>query len=335
MKALKRFRAIILSILLVLESVTPALAARQEDIGKILTETAAYLMEAAPAPQVGSVGGEWVILGLARSGCAVPQEYYDRYCTALENTLISEGGVLSTRKYTEYSRVITAVSALGKDAGNIGGYDLTLPLGDYEKTVRQGTNGAAWALIALDTRGYPVPKNTAASVQATRQMYVDDLLKAQQTDGGWGISASTASDVDMTAMVLQALAKYRGQQKVSDAVDCALAFLKAAPRTSCESAAQMIVALCELGQPVSDVLVAELLSYRAGAGFCHESGGAVNQMASEQAFYALVALDRSENGQSSLYTMDGLAEKTEYLSVRELIARAIRLWTSRTGGKSK
>lgn len=335
MKAVKRFRAIILSVLLVLGSVTPALAARQEDIGKILTETAAYLMETAPAPQVGSVGGEWVILGLARSGCAVPQEYYDSYYSEVEDTLKNANGVLSTRKYTEYSRVITAVSALGKDARNIGGYDLTLPLGDYEKTVRQGTNGAVWALIALDTRGYPVPKNAAASVQATRQMYVDDLLNAQHADGGWGISANTASDADMTAMVLQALAKYREQQKVSDTIDRALAFLKAAPRTSCESTAQMIVALCELGQPVSDVLVAELLSYRAGAGFCHESGGAVNQMASEQAFYALAALGRSENGQSSLYTMDALAEKTEYLSVRELIARAIRLWTSRTGGKSK
>ena len=335
MKAVKRFRAIILSVLLMLGSVTPALAARQENIGKILTETAAYLMETAPAPQVGSVGGEWVILGLARSGCAVPQEYYDSYYSEVEDTLKTANGVLSTRKYTEYSRVITAVSALGKDARNIGGYDLTLPLGDYEKTVRQGTNGAVWALIALDTRGYPVPKNTAASVQATRQMYVDDLLNAQHADGGWGISANTASDADMTAMVLQALAKYREQQKVSDTIDRALAFLKAAPRTSCESTAQMIVALCELGQPVSDVLVAELLSYRAGAGFCHESGGAVNQMASEQAFYALAALGRSENGQSSLYTMDALAEKTEYLSVRELIARAIRLWTSRTGGKSK
>ena len=335
MKAVKRFQAIFLSVLLVLGTVTPVLAAQQEDIGKILTETAAYLMETAPAPQVGSVGGEWVILGLARSGCAVPQEYYDSYYSEVEDTLKNANGVLSTRKYTEYSRVITAVSALGKDARNIGGYDLTLPLGDYEKTVRQGTNGAVWALIALDTRGYPVPKNAAASVQATRQMYVDDLLNAQHADGGWGISANTASDADMTAMVLQALAKYREQQKVSDTIDRALAFLKAAPRTSCESTAQMIVALCELGQPVSDVLVAELLSYRAGAGFCHESGGAVNQMASEQAFYALAALGRSENGQSSLYTMDALAEKTEYLSVRELIARAIRLWTSRTGGKSK
>ena len=27
-------------------------------------------------PQVGSIGGEWAVLGLARSGYEVPEEYY-------------------------------------------------------------------------------------------------------------------------------------------------------------------------------------------------------------------------------------------------------------------
>ena len=56
------------------------------------------------------------------------------------------------KKHTEYSRVILALTSIGKDAQNICGYDLTAPLLDYDKTVWQGINGAIWALIALDCK---------------------------------------------------------------------------------------------------------------------------------------------------------------------------------------
>ena len=40
----------------------------------------------------------------------------------------------------------------------MGGYDLTKPLGDYDRTIWQGLNGPIWALIALDSRDYPMRK---------------------------------------------------------------------------------------------------------------------------------------------------------------------------------
>ena len=112
----------------------------------------AYLTAAVSAPRYGSLGGEWTVLALARGGADTETAYFTGYCAALEQTVRENKGVLSERKYTEYSRVILALSALGKDARDVAGFDLTLPLGDYEKTAAQGVNEAlkerdpmAWA----------------------------------------------------------------------------------------------------------------------------------------------------------------------------------------------
>lgn len=270
-----------------------------------LAEAAAYVLKTTPAPRFGSVGGEWAVLGLARSGSAVPESYYADYYTALEKTVSEAKGVLSTRKYTEYSRVIVALAAIGIDARNVAGYDLTVPLGDYDNTVKQGTSGPVWALIALDSRNYPMPICPDAATSATRQMYIDRLLATQNTDGGWGIGAESASDVDMTAMALQALAKYQEQKAVAAAAERALAFLETAPRVSSESTAQVITALCELGKPVPDELTEELIAYHvSGGGYCHVRGGGVNRMSSEQALYALAAVQRVQTGMPSLYRME-------------------------------
>ena len=133
----------------------------------------AYLTAAVSAPRYGSLGGEWTVLALARGGADTETAYFTDYYAALEQTVREANGVLSERKYTEYSRVILALSALGKDARDVAGFDLTLPLGDYEKTAAQGVNGVIYALLALDSRDYPMPQNAAASTQATRQLYVD------------------------------------------------------------------------------------------------------------------------------------------------------------------
>lgn len=47
----------------------------------------------------------------------------------------------------------------------------------------------------------------------------------------------------------------------------------------------------------------DILSYRKDGGFSHTKSGEINQMATEQAFYSLVALDRYKNGKTDLYTM--------------------------------
>jgi len=316
---------------LVMGFATPVTALSKEELEKSVYAAAEYMVNTVKNPQVGSIGGEWAVIGLARSGYEVPDGYYENYYATVENYVKACKGVLHEKKYTEYSRIIVALSSIGKDARDVAGYDLTYALGDYDKTVWQGLNGPIWALIALDTKDYPIPENKEAKTQATRQKYIDRILKCQLKDGGWslfgGSSIATSqdeiSDPDITGMALQALAKYQDQPKVAKATKEALACMSGKQgssgnfaswgTTNSESCVQMLVALCELGIPLDDsrfakngvTLLDNLKTYQLEDGsFLHTySGSGSNQMASEQGLYGVVAALRAIEGKNSLYRM--------------------------------
>lgn len=329
MKQIKgRLLALTVAIMLALTLSVPAMALDKATLQSNVTGTAAYMYKTVPNPQVGSIGGEWAVLGLARSGYDVPETYYQSYYATVEAYVDACKGILHEVKYTEYSRVIIALSAIGKDPSNVAGYNLLTPLGDYEKTIWQGLNGPIWALIALDSGSYAMPKNTEVKTQATRQMYVDRILACQLADGGWSLTgtggSSESADPDITGMALQALAKYTSDSKVQAAVDRALTCMSGKQASdggfssgwagaSSESVVQVLVGLCELGISMDDTrfvknghtLLDSLLTYRQTDGsFKHTaSGGGSNQMASEQGFYGIVAALRAMEGKSSLYSM--------------------------------
>lgn len=286
-----------------------------------LAQTGNWLMEAVPEPAYGSVGGEWTVLGLARSGLEVPEAYFSGYYERFAACITEMDGVLTDRKYTEYSRVILALTAVGKDPSDVNGYNLLAPLSDFDRTVFQGINGPIYALLALDCGNYEIPETTGTANQATREQYVDYILSRELPGGGWSFAGGEA-EADITAMALQALAKYRHRQEVADAVDRGLEVLSrlqnesggftAYDSQSCESVAQGIVALTELGIAIDDsrfvkngnTLLDRLLEFRTEEGaFRHVLDGDADLMASEQAFYALTALERAEQGDASLYTM--------------------------------
>ena len=316
----------LLALTLMLGLCVPASAVSKNDLTSAVTESAAYMLRAAKAPQVGSVGGEWAVIGLARSGYAVPQDYWDTYYDAVEDYVKSCDGVLHKKKYTEYSRLIIALTAIGADPANVAGHNLLTALGDFDKTVWQGINGPIWALIALDSGNYDIPLNEEAATQATRQLYINEILSRQNDDGGWSLTSmggNDPSDPDITGMALQALAKYQTQSAVKTATDKALTCLSrmqdadggyASWATSnSESVVQVIVALCELGIDLNDsrfvkdgyTLLDNLFSYRnADGSFSHTANGSGNdQMASEQGFYGIVAAMRALEGKHSLYRM--------------------------------
>ena len=291
-----------------------------------LDTTAEYLLKTVQNPTVAVIGGEWAVLGLARSGKA-DSEFFAKYYQNAEDYIKSKNGVLHTKKYTEYSRVILSLTAIGKDATNVAGYDLTEPLEDFDKTVYQGVNGAIFALIALDSGDYECD---------IRQKYVDYILEKQLGDGGWALSGESA-DADVTAMALQALAKYQHIDRVKNATDKALALMSKKQLASggfsthgeetAESAAQMIVALSELGIPLDDArfvkngntLLDAMLLYRLpSGGFKHlKAQTSADGMATEQCFYALVAAERASNGKSSLYRMSDAKQTNVNMSLFE------------------
>ena len=294
---MKRSMSMFLAFLLLAAStVLPAWALEPK---QALDQTAQYVQTTVADPQVASVGGEWAVIGLARSGLEVPQSWYDTYYTNLTSFTIKQQGVLSTRKYTEYARVVLALTALGKDPRTVAGYDLLAPLEDVEATVRQGVNGAIYALIALDSGNYAVS-------EGVREQYLAYLMAAQLPDGGWAL-AGERSDPDITAQALQALAPYSSQ--AGEAIDRGLAALDAMLEqgsfTTLESYAQAIIALCTLQRQPSDRLLEGFFSYRlSNGGFRHLPDGSVDGMATEQGLCALAALVRYEGGEPALYQMD-------------------------------
>ena len=288
-----------------------------------LEKTAGYLQAQIAEPGTGSVGGDWLIFGLARSGVKVPQKYFDAYYENVEAAVREKNGVLSDRKYTEYSRTVLALTAIGKNPADVAGFDLLKPLADFEQVTRQGINGTIFALLALDSGNYEIPENPDAAVQAMRQMYVDELLARALPDGGWTLTGGEP-DVDITAMTLQALAKYRDQADVTAAVERGLAVLSSLQEpdggyvswgsSNSESVAQVIVALTELGVPLDDerftkngitVEDALLRFAQENGAFVHvrDGSGGDDGMATEQAFYALAAIHRAETGETTLYDM--------------------------------
>ena len=160
-------------------------------------------MEALGTPSVGSIGGEWMVIGLARSDRNVPgvEDYYKKVQEYVAENIDPETGRLHKAKSTDNSRIIIALTAIGRDVTNVGGYDLLQGLSDLEFVKYQGNNGPIWALLALDSGNYPVP--TGGTV--TRQALIDEILRVQTSDGGWTVSGDKA-DSDMTGMALTALA---------------------------------------------------------------------------------------------------------------------------------
>lgn len=294
--------------------------------GEILVETAAYLSASVPDPGVSSIGGEWAVIGLARND-SLPADYAASYYSNLVRTLRNTGGVLHRVKYTEYSRVVLALSSLGFDPTDVVGYDVLSPLGDFDQVCWQGVNGPIWALIALDSRGYDAPTAPDGKRQTTRDALIDAILESEISGGGWALSGSVP-DVDLTAMALTSLAPYRASRAdVAAAVERGLSVLSSlqgedggygdAGSATSESCAQVVVALSALGiDSASDARFAKeggsvldaLCSFAVpGGGFKHVADGEVNGMATEQGFYALVAYERLLSGKTSLFDMSDVA----------------------------
>ena len=316
-----------LSALLLLLAMLVSLAACGKEETPI-EKTARYLQAQIPEPTCAAVGGDWLVFGLARSGLKAPQKYFDTYYKNVEDYIVSVDGVLSRKKNTEYSRVILALTAIGKNPADAAGFNLLLPLGDFDETVRQGVNGVIFALLALDSGGYEIPEAPEAETQATRELYVGELLRREIPDGGWTLTGGEP-DVDITAMTLQALAKYRDWQDVEDAVQRGIAALSALQEPNgaylswdeenSESVCQVIVALTELGISLDDERfvkngqtlpqVLERFACEDGS-YRHSLNGGSDEMATEQALYALAAIQRAEAGEATLYDMSDAARSS-------------------------
>ena len=305
------------------EAAYARLLAEQSKRLQEIYKTTGDFMATLGTPTVNSTGGEWMVIGLARSGRPVPAGYYDNVVEYVK-AMADANERLHRAKVTDNARVILALTAIGKDVTNVGGHNLLKGLDNMAYVQKQGINGPIFTLIALDSHNYP----TMGDV--TREKLIQVILDAQLPGGGWNLSGENA-DTDMTAMAIQALAPYyKTNEAVKAAVDKALEALSALQRNdggfgswgtvNSESCAQVIVALTALGiDPATDsrfvkngstVLGALAGFYVDGGGFKHTADGERNGMATEQGYYALAAYYRFVNGQTSLYDMSDVTIQT-------------------------
>ena len=295
------------------------------EMGKKLDEiykTTGDFMGTLGTPTVNSIGGEWMVIGLARSGRPVPAGYYDNVVEYVK-AKADANERLHPAKVTDNARVILALTSIGKDVTNVGGHNLLKGLDSMDYIQTQGINGPIFTLIALDSHNYP----TMGDV--TREKLIQVILDAQLSNGGWNLSGNYA-DPDMTAMAIQSLAPYyKENEAVKAAVDKALDVLSELQLATggfgswgtenSESCAQVIVALTALGiDPAKDsrfikngltILDALASYYVDGGGFRHIASGDRDGMATEQGYYALAAYYRFINGQTRLYDMSDVTIK--------------------------
>ncbi|MFK4365749.1 LPXTG-motif cell wall-anchored protein [Bacillus sp. RC55] len=244
------------------------------------------------------IGSDWVAIGLARSGVNVPLETKINYVKPVAEKVKKR---LNRFSATDLARTIIMMNAMNVDPTKVEGQNLVQNLFESDKV--NSVTGYAFTLLALDTKKYEIP----AEAKWNRAALVQALLQAQHTDGGWTYDSSSSkesvSNVDVTSMVLAALAPYQDQADVKPAIQKAVDYLYkqqlgnggfvADGQENSNSTAQAIIGLSlvkDVDQARLNKAVQNLMSYQLPNGEFKwlPSDQKGSGMATEQAFLALL-----------------------------------------------
>ncbi|PEV47526.1 cell wall anchor protein [Bacillus thuringiensis] len=244
------------------------------------------------------IKSDWVAVALSRSGKNVPIEAKLNYVKSVTEKVEKRINRFSA---TDLARTIIMMNAMSADPKNVGGHNLVQKL--YESDKVNSVTGYAFALLAFDTKKYEIPVES----KWNRVALVEALLNNQHTDGGWTYNSSgskdSASSVDVTGMVLSALAPYQERSDVKPAIQKAVAYLyneqlqnggfSADGQENSNSTAQAIIGLSlvkDVDQNRLHKAMQNLLSYQLSNGefkwLPSDQNG--NGMATEQALLALL-----------------------------------------------
>ncbi|EJR23002.1 DUF4430 domain-containing protein [Bacillus cereus] len=244
------------------------------------------------------IESDWVAVALSRSGKNVPIEAKLNYVKSVTEKVEKRINRFSA---TDLARTIIMMNAMSADPKNVGGHNLVQKL--YESDKVNSVTGYAFALLAFDTKKYEIPVES----KWNRVALVEALLNNQHTDGGWTYNSSgskdSASSVDVTGMVLSALAPYQERSDVKPAIQKAVAYLyneqlqnggfSADGQENSNSTAQAIIGLSlvkDVDQNRFHKAMQNLLSYQLSNGefkwLPSDQNG--NGMATEQALLALL-----------------------------------------------
>ncbi|MCL2387441.1 MAG: DUF4430 domain-containing protein, partial [Defluviitaleaceae bacterium] len=263
-----------------------------------LDSALAWIVDNMPNP---SIIDDWEVLTLARAN-AGSEDWFAAYLTALETELDN----LET--WADFQRATLALTALGFDATNFNGRDLTESFRNYVPASQrpyhsQGVNADIFALLALDSGAYT----------GDRELFVNAILAAQAESGSWAWTGAWGAwpAADLTAMAIQALALYYENPSVAAAISAGFSWIVEEYISDAETFAQIIIAGTALGRCVEATVVGLMNFYDAETGgFISPWTGETDAMSTEQAARALVAYYRFVNGMNAFFDMSDANERT-------------------------
>ena len=295
---------------------TPAADLTKEAANAIATCVNGY--QTADKAATCQFGAEWVMLGRLRAldGAqgwktkdADIQTYVSSVMTAIQNGKLSKETVPTT-----IERVILTLTALGLDATNFCGQNLTAWLYENQNWSNYVSSDLIWGLIALDSGKY-----TAAD--GYREALIQHLTEYQKQDtGAFFYSASwNADDVDMTAMAMIALAPYKDSNATAKKMyDAGWKYIESnrddqgnyggKSYDPCCTNAYVVIAKCATGETGIEDTVSWMLKNCLGEkGF--NLKGEYNGLSTYQGMMAMAAYQRAKAGMADLFAMTDVSKR--------------------------
>lgn len=291
-----------------------------------------------------SFGSEWVML--ARLRALKGNEGWTRKSADISHYLTSVKAAMKSKKLSkdakinDIERVIMTLTALGYDASNFNGQNLTAWLYQNQKWDNYSPNLMIWSLIALDSGNYTAAKGY-------REGLIAQLVKYQHTStGGFFFSTAwPADDVDMTAMAMIALAPYKDSNaKAKKMYNAGWKFIQSKADDQynyggdsydpCSTNAYVVIAKCATGQTGGDLdaTVAWMLkNYLGKKGF--NLNGEYNGMSTYQGLLAMDAYQRASAGATKLFDVKWPANPITVKNVTK--TASTKAQTVKLGAKAK
>ena len=274
-----------------------------------------------------SVAEEYIDAFLASKTYSDAQEYLDGVRSS-----IGVDAAFMMRRYREGLDFSSVLSAMGEL--NVGSAATREKRLFYRKAFGQEVMGNKEDVYALGIMsrvfGLHLLKNGVPIDGVDKEPLVAELVSLQNEDGGWALSRGI-SDVDVTAMCLQALVGEADEQTIEKAVELLSTRqqedggFSTMGKSNCESVAQVIIALSALkidcatdSRFIKNASALDaLLSFATeNKLFRHEKGADANENATAQAMSALVAYDLFKSGKGAFYSLPeynfGKTQKTVY-----------------------
>lgn len=266
-------------------------------------------------------GAEWVMLARLRAldgaqGWTTKEADIQTYVASVEQAI--QSGKLSRETVpTTIERVILTLTALGMDATDFCGQNLTAWLYENQNWKNYVSSDLIWGLIALDSGKY-----TAS--EGYREALIQQLTNYQKAETGAFFYSSgwNADDVDMTAMAMIALAPYKDSNATAKKMyDAGWKFIESKRDDQgnyggegsnsydpCCTNAYVVIAKCAAGQTGTEDTVAWMLSNCLGEkGFNLKDE--YNGMSTYQGMMSMAAYQRAKAGEANLFTMSDVTKR--------------------------